>query len=275
MKVYVFGGTGTVGTPLVEALAADGHSVLVASRSPKEAKQNIEYVDAANPAAMEGADAVFLLSPGGLADQYAVLKPYLDQAKKIKPTKTVLMTAFGVEHAPPEAPMRKLELELLDSGLPATIIRPNWFMQNFNTYWVHGIVSDGKLYFPAGIAKASFIDARDIGAVAAKLLATSKYSGEALGLTGAEALDHNEVAQKIAAASGVDVQYVDVDPEEFKKMLLGAGLDAAYVELLSGIASALRDGFASPITDTVKEVLGRDPIKFDSYAADYASSWKG
>ena len=275
MKVYVFGATGTVGAPLVNSLLEAGHEVLAATRKPGEGKPGLQYVDASMPEAMKGADSVFLLSHGGLPDQHSVLKPYLDQARSIKPEKTVLMTAFGVEHAPPEAPMRKLELELADSGLNYTILRPNWFMQNFNTYWIQGILDDSKIYFPAGDAKASFIDARDIGAVAAAVLTSTDFNGQELGLTGATPLDHSEVARKISEATGKNIDYVNVDPEDFKSSLKQAGLDEAYVELLSGIAAALRDGFAAPVTDHVKKVLGRDPIDFDRYAKDYASAWKG
>lgn len=53
---------------------------------------------------------------------------------------------MGVEHAPPEAPFRKLELELENSGLKYNIIRPNWFMQNFQTYWIGGILKIKDLF---------------------------------------------------------------------------------------------------------------------------------
>lgn len=273
MKIFVFGSTGTVGTPLVESLAQDGHEVLAATRKPGQNRNGVQYVDP-SPSSMEGADAVFLLSPGGLPDQYQVLKPYLDKARALKPKKVVLMTAFGVEHAPPEAPMRRVELELLDSGLNATVLRPNWFMQNFNSYWIEGILKDGKIYFPGGDAKASFIDARDIASVAAKVVTNTDLSGEGLGLTGAEALDHHEVAKKLSRVSGKDIQYVDVDPEEFKSSLKQAGLPEGYVELLSGIAAALREGHASPVTEHVERILGRSPISFDQYAKDYSDAFK-
>ena len=191
------------------------------------------------------------------------LKPYLDQARKQKPGRVVLMTAFGVDYAPAEVPLRKLELELLDSGLNATILRPNWFMQNFNSYWIQGILADQKIYFPGGDAKAAFIDVRDIGACAARVLAGSEFNGEGLALTGPESLDHNEVATKLSAATGKEIQYVDVDPEDFKTSLKQAGLPEDYIEVLSGIAAGLKAGQAAPVTDTVQKVLGRAPISFD------------
>ncbi|HBS05732.1 MAG TPA: nucleoside-diphosphate sugar epimerase [Leptospiraceae bacterium] len=273
MKVYVFGATGTVGQPLVEELTKQGHEVLAVSRKPGPEKKGVQYVDP-EPANMKGADAVFLLSPGGLADQYSVLKPYLDEAKKIKPGKIVAMTAFGVEFAPEEVPLRKLELEVLNSGLNATILRPNWFMQNFNSYWIQGILADGKIYFPGGDAKAGFIDARDIAACAASVLTGTDYSGEGLGLTGPQPLDHNEVAAKLSAATGKEIQYVDVDPEDFKVSLKEAGLPQDYIEVLSGIAAGLKAGQASAVTDSVQKILGRAPITFDQYARDYASAYQ-
>jgi uncharacterized protein YbjT (DUF2867 family) len=275
MKVYVFGATGTVGAPLVETLLAGGHEVLAATRKPGPDKNGVHYVDAQKPEEIAKADAVFLLSPGGVPDQYSMLKPYLDAASSAKTGKVVLMTAMGVEHAPDEAPMRKLELELLGSGLNATVVRPNWFMQNFNSYWIQGILTDQKIYFPGGDAVVSFIDARDIGAVAANIVTGTNYGGQGLALTGSEALNHDQVAAKIASATGKKIEYVNVDPEDFKGMLRQGGLPEDYVELLSGIAAALREGHAAPVSDAVEKVLGKAPISFDQYALDYAGAWEG
>ena len=80
--------------------------------------------------------------------------------------KLVLMTAMGA-NADEAAPLRKAEVHLIQSGLAYNIIRPNWFMQNFNTFWLHGILNGGTIALPVGQAKGSFIDARDIAAVAA------------------------------------------------------------------------------------------------------------
>jgi uncharacterized protein YbjT (DUF2867 family) len=65
---------------------------------------------------------------------------------------------------------RRAEQVLRESFIPFTILRPNFFMQNFIVFFSHTIKSQDSLYIPAGDGKVSFVDARDIALVAAKLL---------------------------------------------------------------------------------------------------------
>ena len=44
--------------------------------------------------------------------------------------------------------------------------------------------------------------------------------------------------------------------------------------LLCIIASSLKEGFASPILDTVKTLTGKEPIAFGQYAKENANVWK-
>jgi uncharacterized protein YbjT (DUF2867 family) len=275
MTVYVHGATGKVGTPLVSSLSSAGHTVRAATRSSRPTEGTVHYVDAADPAQVDGADAAFFLSPPGITDQYGWLKPYIDRAVASGVGKVVLMTAMGVEHAPEESPMRKLELELLKSELDATIIRPNWFMDNFHAYWVSGIRSDGKIYFPGGDARVSFIDARDIGESAAALLTQGGHSGEGLTLTGPEALDHSQAAEKLSAATGRTIQYVDVDPQDFKQGMVHGGLTEEFADVLVQLTGSVRAGYAAPVSPAVGELLRRDPISFDQYARNYRDRWIG
>jgi uncharacterized protein YbjT (DUF2867 family) len=192
-------------------------------------------------------------------------------AAKLK--KVVLMTAMGVEHAPAEAPFRRHEAALAGSGIPYNIIRPNWFMQNFHTFWVGGILKDQKIYFPGGNATASFIDARDISAVALKLLTTDGHNDKAFTLTGPAAITHTEVAEKISASTGRKITYADITSEDFQSSLSGFGLPKDYVGFLAYIAEALKNGAAAPVTGDVKLITGQDPIPFDRYAADFKAKW--
>lgn len=53
--------------------------------------------------------------------------------------------------------------------IPATILRPNLFMQNFARDDADTIKA-GSLFKPGGQAKISFVDVRDIADVAVKIL---------------------------------------------------------------------------------------------------------
>ncbi|MCG6140462.1 NAD(P)H-binding protein [Leptospira mtsangambouensis] len=282
MKIFVYGGSGLVGGHLVTELQKQGHEVWAGSRKPESQKNsaNLHWVfaDSSNLTkgleVLEQVDAAYFLSPPGQTNQYEILSPWIEKAKQVRLKKLVLMTAMGVDHTPPEAPFRKTEILLEGAGIPWNIIRPNWFMQNFHTFWIAGIKQDQKIYFPGGNAKTSFIDARDIASVAAVLLTTTKYDNQAFTLTGPESIDHNEVAKHLTNVSGKNIEYVDVDPKVFESSLVSAGLSKDYAAFLVMIAGALKEGFSAPILETVKTLTGKNPISFAEYAKDFASSWK-
>lgn len=183
------------------------------------------------------------------------------------------MTAMGVEHAPPEAPFRKTELLLETSGLNWNIIRPNWFAQNFNTFWISGILKDQKIYFPGGDAVVSFIDARDIAKVASNLLTSDNFNNQAFALTGPTAINHSEVAKILSKVTGSSITYVNITADDFKKGLLGAGLPEDYADFMNYIASALRDGYAAPVTDSISKITGKSALSFEQYANDHKAAW--
>jgi uncharacterized protein YbjT (DUF2867 family) len=281
MKFFVYGGTGLVSGKLIELLLENGHSVIAGTRNPSNQKQekNLDWVavDALDAKegvkALEKVDAAFLLSPPGYTNQYDILYPFIAKAKEVKLKKIVLMTAMGVEFAPPEAPFRKLELALIDSTVPYVILRPNWFMQNFHTFWIEGIRKDQKIYFPGGDALVSFIDSRDISKTIYATITEDSWKNKEFNLTGAEAISHDQVAKIMTDVLGKKIDYVNVDPNDFLKSLISAGLPEDYSNFLLYIASALRDGHAAPINNNVKEITKRDPIDFKTYVKDHKQKW--
>lgn len=282
MKVFVYGGSGLVGGHLIKELQTKGHEVWAGSRKPdsqkKETNLHWVYTDSKEPnkgvEILESVDVAFFLSPPGETNQYEILSPWIQKAKQVGLKKIVLMTAMGVEHAPPEVPFRKTELLLEGSGIPWNIIRPNWFMQNFHTFWIAGIKQDGKIYFPGGTANVSFIDARDIASVASVLLTTIDFQNQAFTLTGKESINHSLVAKHLSSVSKKNIEYVDVDPKVFESSLVSAGLSKDYAAFLVMIAGALKEGHAAPIVDSVKTITGKEPISFQTYSEDHAKAWK-
>ena len=147
----------------------------------------------------------------------------MGQAQRAGLQHVVLLSALGAD-ADPSAPMRQAELHLEQSGLAWNTLRPNWFMQNFHTFWLHGIQTQGQILLPVGDAQGSFIDTRDIAAVAARLLSSDTFVTAAHDLTGSESLDHTQVAAILSKASGSTIDYNDIQEDTIQQSLLGAGL---------------------------------------------------
>jgi uncharacterized protein YbjT (DUF2867 family) len=275
-QTLVIGANGTVGSELVRLLDARGQPVRKASsRAITDPAREVQ-VNLATGAGLDqafaGIDQVFLLTPPGFAQQDALLVPAIDAAKAQGVRKLVLMTAMGA-NADEAAPLRRAELHLLQSGLAWNIIRPNWFMQNFNTFWIQGILEHGKIFLPVGQAKGSFIDARDIAAVAAELLSSEARNNQEFDLTGGVALDHDAVAQVLSQASGRSITFEDIPPEAMRSGLLGAGVPQAYAEFLLLILGFFKAGYSERTTDAVHRILGRAPRTLEQYAQDYRSAW--
>ena len=274
-RILVVGASGTVGSELSRLLAAQGEAVLKAtSRAPVAADQvQLDVVSKAGlKAAFSGVDRAFFLAPPGHANQEALLAPLIDEARAQGLKKVVLMTAMGA-NADENTPMRKAERRLEASGLAFNIIRPNWFMQNFHTFWLHGIQTAGQIFLPVGSAKGSFIDARDIAAVAAKLLTDDALANREFDLTGPRALDHAEVAAILTQATGKPIGFTDITPEAMLQGLLGAGLPKDYAEFLVLILGYFKAGYAERTTDAVQQITGQAPRSIEAYAKDYRAAW--
>jgi uncharacterized protein YbjT (DUF2867 family) len=274
-RILVVGASGTVGSELSRLLAAQGETVIKAtSRQPSAADQvQVDLVSQVGlKAAFEGIDLAFFLCPPGHANQEALLAPLIDEAKARGLKKVVLMTAMGA-NADENAPMRKAERRLEASGLAYNIIRPNWFMQNFNTFWLHGIQTAGQIFLPVGAAKGSFIDARDIAAVVARLLTSGAFANRDFDLTGPRSLDHAEVATILTQATGKPIGFTDITPEAMLQGLLGAGLPKDYAAFLVLILGFFKAGYAERTTDAVLQITGQPPRTIEQYAKDYRASW--
>lgn len=273
--ILVVGASGTVGSELSGLLTQAGHTVRKATSRAPTAPDQVHLnllTGEGRDAALEGVERAFFLSPPGYTRQDLILNPLVDAARAHGVQKVVLMTAMGA-NADEAAPLRVAERHLEASGVAFNIIRPNWFMQNFNTFWLQGILTQGQILLPTGDAKGSFIDARDIAAVAAQLLSSDRFNGQDFDLTGPEALDHRQVAALLTQATGKPIGYTDIPSAAMREGLLGAGLPTDYAEFLLTILGYFKAGYAERTTDAVQVIVGRAPRSLAQYAADYKAAW--
>jgi uncharacterized protein YbjT (DUF2867 family) len=281
MKSYlVAGASGTVGSHLVRFLAAEPGAIVRAltTKPWRQDAERIKWVRAdivggeGLAAAFTGVQRAFLLSPPGQANQYQVLAPLIREARLARVEKVVLMSAMGAD-ADDRSPFRRAERELERSGIAFNIIRPNWFMQNFATFWARGVREQGKILLPAGDARVSFIDALDVAAVAARLLTRDEHDGKSFDLTGAESLDHGDVAAVLSRVTGRRIAYEEIAPATLRTQLVEAGTPPDYADFLLAIFGFLRQGHNAVITENLRAVLGRNPSRLEAFAQAHRGAW--
>ncbi|MDA9451194.1 NmrA family NAD(P)-binding protein [Bradyrhizobium sp. CCBAU 21360] len=271
----VVGASGFVGSEVVRLLRAGGHRAWSVTSKPASSPDTVtaDVVQGKGlDEAFRKATKAFLMAPPGHSDQHALLSPQIEAARANGLKKVVMLSAPGAGDKG-ETPFREAEIELEQSGLAYSILRPNWFMQNFNSYWLNDIRNERKIYLPVGAARASFIDTRDIGAAAAALLTTKIERSGIVDLTGPVAMTHAEIAEEISIASGKPVRFVDISPAAFESRLLGFGVPEAAVDYLSRILAQLKEGHRSPVTFAFEEIVERKPRYFAEYAQDHRKHW--
>ncbi|MFC3692426.1 SDR family oxidoreductase [Chenggangzhangella methanolivorans] len=273
-KVLVLGASGTVGRPLVRALVAKGVSVKAASRSgaPIEGAEGVRF-DFGDPAtygpALEVVDGAYLLAPTGTTDVPGRLLPVVEAAAA-RGVKIVLQTVMGAD-ADEANPYRRVERAVEASGRPFVILRPNWFADNFHTFWKPG-VAVGEIALPAGDGASSFVDARDIADSAVGALTSDRFDGHAFTLTGPQALGYAAAAEVLSSALGRPVAYRAIDDETFVAALVSGGVPEDYARFLATIFEPVRAGHTAPTTGDVETLSGHAPRTLADYARDNAAA---
>ncbi len=280
-QILVIGATGNVGHTLVELLAGKGESVKAATRHPEKysgprGAQAVHF-DYDQPgtytAALASVDRMFVIAKTGDAAPETVLIPFLDRARRSGVRHTVLLTARGVEQSE-DIGLRKVERHLMASAVDYTILRPTWFMQNFSHGFILPMIQQsGDIFLPAGDGATSFIDTRDIAAVAAETLTSEGHKGKEYGLTGGEALTYAEAAVLISEAAGREIRYVPISDDDMRNSLTATGWSADQANFMASLFFPVRQGWAASVDPAVSSILGRAPITFEEFVQDNKAAW--
>ena len=286
-RILVTGATGNVGAEvarlLIEKGREQGFPVRIAVRNVQKAKAkfgedaNIEYVslDFDKPetyqAAFEGVKGMFLMRPPAVADA-SKINAAVDAAKAAGVQEVAFLSLQGVERNP-LLPHARTEKYLKSTGLTYTFLRASFFMQNLDTTHREDIAEYGEIFVPAGRGKTSFIDVRDIAAVAVKALTEAGHENRAYELTGTDALDYFQVADIFTDVLGKRVTYPNPSPWRFWRRMKERGLPTPFILIMIGLYTVCRLGLASHVSRDTAQVLGRAPISMQAYVTDYRGSW--
>jgi uncharacterized protein YbjT (DUF2867 family) len=275
--VLVVGATGTTGGVVLRELLDRGARVRALTHSPGNADglralgADPVVGDLADPASLAGAF-------DGIERAYVAVPPGEHQAELEENAYAVAEQAgvyhvvkLGIIGQSSESPVRfhRTHAEAFDalqaSSLRWTLLQPAGFMQNY-------------LLTPPGItarpdAKVAHVDARDVGAVAARALGEEGHEGSTYALTGPEALSDADIAAQLAEVLGRDVPVVAIGDDDLAAGPREAGLDEWMVEGMGELTELQRSGALAAVTPDVEAVLGRPPTPFRRFAEDHRADF--
>lgn len=281
-KILVTGATGNIGSALVQELKTSGadFAVMTSKSGTTIAGVETRYGDfgsvASLTAAFKGIDTLFLLFP--LVENKVELAKNAAAAAKAAGVKHIVRSSGAGADSTSTFALPKLQGEIDDvlaaTGIATTFLRPNVFMQNYVNYQSQAI-KDGTIYAADGGQAQSFVDARDIAAVAARVLANPvAHAGKAYTLTGAEALTGEQAAATISAALGKPVKHVSVPTEAAVATMNQWGMPPFIVNVMDSLNKIVSAGYASGVSPDAENILGRKPRTFAAFVGENAAAWK-
>ncbi|MGE5376503.1 MAG: SDR family oxidoreductase [Bacteroidota bacterium] len=280
--ILVTGALGNVGREVVNALLAAGQKVRAADRhiSRLEAVwgSSVEPVcfDFLDPATFAGTFAgverMFLMRPPQIANIKRDMLPAIRAAKRAGVKQVVFLSVIGIENMT-FIPHSKVESSLKENIFETTFLRCSFFMQNLSTTHRLEIKERSEIFVPVGDAKTSFIDARDIGSVAARILTEEGHAGRNYDITGAEALDYWQAAEILSEVLGRKIEYRNPGSVRFFLETVRRGASIPYALVVTALYTSTRHGMADKVTEEVERLTGKKPISFRQFAEDHKDVW--
>lgn len=231
--ILVTGATGRQGGAVVRSLSPHGWKVRALVRDPAKpsaqrlAKSNIELVqgDLFTPASLEealngvyGVFSVQTMAEHGVGGEIVQGKLLADAAKKARVQHFVYSSVGGAEREsgiPHFESKWQVEKHIQALGLPTTILRPVFFMDNFASYVGTPIKQHNTLLLPLHPeTRLQMIATEDIGNFAALVFEQpTSFLGKALEIAGDE-LSMTEIAETFSRVMRRTIEFVEQPMEQ-------------------------------------------------------------
>lgn len=261
-KILVIGANGKTGRKVAVKLKSMGHEVRIGSRSASPA------FDWNKPetwaAALEDMEKVYITYQPDLAVPGALetMQAFSAQAVKSGIKKLVLLSGRGEKEA------QMAEEVVMAAGADWTIVRADWFFQNFSENFFLEPILAGHVAVPRAETKIPFVDTDDIADVAVAALTNDQHNDKIYELTGPRLITFEEAVAEIADATGRDIQFQAVSLEAYVSKLKDMQIPEDYLWLINYLFSYVLDGRNSYLTGGVERALGRKPKDFSDYVSE-------
>lgn len=286
MKILAIGGTGTVGSHVVQHLIARGAVVRALVRNKESASKLPKQVEpvfgdlldpVAVQAALENVDKLYLLNAVVPDELTHGLIAYA-LAKKLKLRQVVYHSVFRAEHFPDVphfASKVSIENAIKTFDVPFTIIRPSYFYQNDAS--LKDLLMGAGIYpMPLGTRGISAVDVRDIAEASAIALMTDGHLGKTYNLNGPEVLSGPNVAKIWSRLLGKTIIYPGEDMDGFEGQMRQHAPAWSAFDIRMMFQGYLERGFVAEKEDlaTVTALLGHPPRRYEDFAKETAVAWQ-
>jgi len=221
---------------------------------------------------LDGIEKIFLLTP--ITNSLESLRKIITEARKANSVKHIIGLSTMAAALYPSTPImvlhRQAENIIAESGINFTFLRPNYYMQNFIHLNGLSIKKERKFYLPLNNSKASFVDVRDVSEIAARILrdTSNRHYNTSYTITGGQSLSCNTLAKIFTISLDEPVKYVHITKELARIHMTKAGIPSNFVDSLFDLYGLIEDGRMRYISPTVKMILGRKPITFETFVRD-------
>ena len=278
--------TGTVGNAVVKQLASSGQNIIRVAVDTKDKVDKLRYadeiadIDYTRPetidAALNNVNRFFLRIPPSV-EMVDISSSLIEEAKKNGIKFIVKLSTMGADLEPGYTSgrlHRQVEKIVEESGIPYAFLRPNSFMQNFVTRSSQTIKNQNAFYLPAGDGKISFVDARDVAAVAVEVLTNngSQHLNKVYDITGPQALSHDQVAEILSEETDRRISYVDISEEVARNEMKKMGVANWFIDNAMELYKMYKSGSRSQTTNVVEQLTERKPISFSQFARNYVQN---
>ncbi|WP_315096931.1 SDR family oxidoreductase [uncultured Cellulomonas sp.] len=266
MSVVVTGATGPFGRHVVQHLLRGGmpaDQIVAGGRRTAQdlgvPTARVDYDDTASlEAAFAGADTVLLVSGSEVGRRIPQHARVIDAARAAGVRRLVYTSAShadttGLVVAPEH---KATEEHLRGSGLAWTILRNNWYTENY-VGALEQARATGVLLTSAGDGRVASASREDFAAGAAAVLLGGDHDGRVYELSGDIAWTFDELADAATAVLGRPVEAQHLTSDEHRAILLDAGLDEGTAGFVTTLDADIRRGDLADATPDLRTLIGR------------------
>jgi uncharacterized protein YbjT (DUF2867 family) len=287
MKILVTGATGNVGgAVLKELLKRDADVRVLVRKQPKEGEISSEVEvaigDMMDPvsleSAMQGIDKLFLVNAVVPEELTQALITY-GVAKRNGVRHVTYLSVYNADQfrdVPHFASKLAFEGTLREFGVPYTILRPGYYIQNDGTL-KDPITKAGIYPMPIGTAGMCAVDIRDIAEAAAISLTTDGHEGQTYDLVGPTWLTGPGNAELWSQLLNKEVKYTGHDFDQWEIQMRSRMPSWSAFDLRMMFQGYFDRGFISTESEVARltRLLGHSPRSYEDFARETASQWLG